>query len=170
MDNMLNGNVPFEFSSEPVGGWNGKNEWRGFGIFNQGNVAAEDFERQQQSANNQFYRDLWLQQNANEWESREAEKSYQRTLEMDSTKYQRTIADMKKAGINPIMLMGHSVDSPISPTASASSARSGGSNFQSSGNGGAQVVAGVAKGLLNIIAGLITKGSSKSFHVGFGDK
>lgn len=132
--------------------------WRGIGAdwFNANDVAREDYIRAEQSAHNQFERDMAMQAYANENASIEAEKAWERTMEADNTKIQRAVEDMKTAGINPIMAInGGFGDVPSSPTASSSSARSSGSNYSGSSAGGNGLGA-----IASILAGLITKGKS----------
>ena len=124
---LFNGNVSQNIS-EPVG-----NTWRGIGadLFNANAVAREDFLRAEQSADNQQQRGLQLQAQANAFTAQQADLAWSRTMEADNTLYQRRVEDMKKAGINPIMaISGVGDSSPTSPVASASSARSGGINYQ----------------------------------------
>lgn len=145
---VFSGNV-----SQPVG-----NTLRGglHDLWNGRAIAAEDWQRSEQSAHNQFERDMAMQAYANENASIEAEKAWERTMEADNTKIQRAVEDMKTAGINPIMAInGGFGDVPSSPTASASSARSSGSNYSGSSAGGNGLGA-----IASILAGLITKGKS----------
>lgn len=178
MDNILNGNVPVNLTSASKYGSFGSYNADGSayrGLFsdwiNQENIAKEDFMRAEQSADNALSRDLYLQEQQNSWQSAENDKAYQRTLEMDATKYQRAVEDMKKSGINPIMLMGHGVDSPISPNASASTARSSGANYRGGGSSDSTgVLSSIANGLLHVLAGLVTKGNTYNYTINAGKK
>lgn len=53
--------------------------------------------------------------------SSEAQKSRDWNLEMDNTKYQRTVADMQAAGVNPALAMEHGVTTQATSNVSAQS-------------------------------------------------
>ena len=55
----------------------------------------------------------------NKFNAREAEKAREWNLEMDSTKYQRTVADMKSAGVNPALAMDGGVTTQAGSNATA---------------------------------------------------
>lgn len=59
-----------------------------------------------------------------QFEHNEAQLAYERTLEADSSKYQRQVLDMQAAGINPMMAVSSGAGSVQSPAASGSSASS----------------------------------------------
>lgn len=63
---------------------------------------------------------------ANIWNQQETLSAWNRTMEADNTKYQRQVADMQAAGLNPVMAAGGSVSAPtaavaggVSPSAAA---------------------------------------------------
>lgn len=142
-------------SSNPITG-SAVGTYRGLGSswFNAENIAAEDYMRSEQSAYNAWQREFYTNQYNNafnaqqaeirnafeaseaekyrQFEHDEAELAYKRNLESESTKYQRAIADMKKAGLNPALLSpsASGVDAPMASGSAASGAAA------SSGSGG----------------------------------
>lgn len=107
---FVNGNLPV-YSQSPVG-----NTYRGLfsDWFNAGNIVDEDFRRAEQQANNAFLRDLYAADFSNKFAAAEAEKARRFNSEeaeknrafqrqMSNTAYQRAMADLKAAGLNPIL-------------------------------------------------------------------
>ena len=68
---------------------------------------------------------------ARQFSANEAEKTRQWEKLMSDTKYQRMMKDAKKAGINPLYLIGATSSSPSSPTAQTSTASGGGASYNS---------------------------------------
>ena len=164
MDNtIMSGNIPLNYQSSPAqSSWtnfDGIGTWRGLGAdwFNKAAIEEENWLRSEQSADNALYRDIIAQQYANQFNANEAQKQRDFEERMSNTSYQRAVDDMKKAGINPIMLMSNGgADTPQGAVASASSSRSSGSSYR----GGTADTSGAVRGLMSIVAGLLTKGKS----------
>lgn len=103
------------------------------------------------SANNQLYRDLVKLNEQNIFNSAEAQKSRDFQERMSNTAYQRAVADMQKAGINPILAFQQGGSSaPSGASASSGSGSASGSNFKGSSSS-----SDILQGLLKVIAGLI---------------
>lgn len=159
---IQNGNIPMQYqgsyhaTTDPFANFFDSGLGGVSDILNSQRAEERAFERAEVSANNQMLRDLYMQNNANQFNAEQAQ--IQRAFEKDmaDTAYQRAVADMKKAGINPIMALGNGgAESPQGASASASSARSGGSN-------NSQMAKSSLGGILALIAGLVTKGKSSS--------
>lgn len=84
-----------------------------------------EFNANQAAINRDFQERMLGQQNA--FNASEAEKSRQFAAQQDNTLYQRRVADMKAAGVNPALVMGGSVPgaSTSAPVASGGTSPSG---------------------------------------------
>ena len=152
MAEIMNGNLPLGVNMSAAGGLkSGGEAWRGFGSswFGQDAVAREDWLRSEQSANNAMYRQLALTRQAQEFER-----------EMSNTAYQRAVADMKAAGINPVLALGHGGGAASVPSGSAGSA-SGGYSAPSY----TDPLPGVIKTVAGLVLSLVPGG--KKIKVGF---
>lgn len=95
------------------------------------------YERDQQMANQQFYRDMVKLDEQNAFNRDEAQKSRDFQERMSNTSYQRAVKDMQLAGINPVLAYQHGgASTPSGATASSGSggASSGGRTFASKSN------------------------------------
>lgn len=112
----------------PVG-----NTYRGVGSdwFNANNVAREDWLRSEQSAENAFLRDMRQMAVANNFNSMEAQKQRDFEERMSNTSYQRAVADMKLAGLNPVLAFNNGgASTPSGSSASSSSVSRGSSGYR----------------------------------------
>ncbi len=106
------------------------------------------------SAVHQHDLDMEQQSAANEYTSEEAERWNYWQAEREDTAIQRKVADMKDAGINPVMLYGNfdgaSSASPSVPTASTASSRGGNyrANNDTTANEAIRLLAMIASGLI----------------------
>lgn len=116
--------------------------WRGIGSdwFNAEKVAAEDFAREQQ-----------LIQQEMQFNSNEAQKQRDFEERLSNTSYQRAVADMQAAGINPLLAYANGGAS----TPSASSASIGGHSASRGGSG--SNMSQLVGGLLNFAGKFVGK-------------
>lgn len=119
----------------------------------------EDWLRSEQSADLALQRDYWLQQRANEFSASEAQKQRDYEERLSNTAISRAVADMKNAGINPNLAFSNvgSASTPTGSFASASSARSSGSNYQNSSQSALRVIGSILSLVGDIVAGNYSK-------------
>lgn len=168
---IFEGTVP-----TPVG-----DTYRSFGStwFNGANVAREDWQRAEQSAQLAFDRDLIamdkqyqynssLAQADRDFNAAEAEKAFERQKYLASNQYSMAIEDMKRNGINPILAIQQGGASPVSSASASSSGHSTTSMRSGSSNVGARnnrdpmsnVMSGLIGTVTTILGAYLSQGTS----------
>ncbi|WGL31081.1 DNA pilot protein [Dipodfec virus UOA04_Rod_708] len=192
-----NGNIPTQYGAntapsgydpnDRVGNWfksifdsDYQNEVQGYNdaLNRQYNAEQSLLEYERNSAEAQKDRDFQSAeaQKDRDFNASEAEKTRLHNEHLRDTAYQSAVADMQKAGINPILAFSQGgADSPASSPASHSSGYgsrgSSGSARMSSGQyGSSNVLKTILTGVTMVMAGLVMKGGSP-YHrskIGFG--
>lgn len=114
-----------------------------------------DYNAQQAQLANSFTQQMWNQsanynianaREAREWSAQQADIQRQWQEHMDNTQVQRRMADLKNAGINPILAGGLQASTPsgaMGTTTSPSMSGASGQSASASGTGGASASAGL---------------------------
>lgn len=147
----------FQVNTEPVG-----DTWRSLGSewFNQANIAKEDWMRQNQLDLMAYERDMAQMEVANEFNAQEAQKQRDFEERMSNTAYQRAMADMKAAGLNPVLAyqQGGASTPSGSSAVSSSPSRSGSQYSGVSSRDASRVFQSVMKLATNVVGGMLLSG------------
>lgn len=94
-----------------------------------------------------------------EWSSAEAEKNRQWTTQMSNSAYQRSVADLRKSGLNPILAATGSASTPtgVSYSGSAASHQVGGGDTASSMMHAIAALASSSADVINVLLPFMKK-------------
>lgn len=122
-------------------------------IFYASDIAREDWQRNEQSANNQLKRDLYMYDQQKEF-TRE-QWAFEKNL--SDTSYQRAVEDLKKAGLNPVLAVTQGAASTPSVSGASPHRSSGG---YSSPRGTDSM--GLLSTIISALAGMYTSGAKNA--------
>ncbi|UPW41134.1 DNA pilot protein [Sigmofec virus UA08Rod_5397] len=151
------GAMPVGLSSEPVG-----DTWRGIGSdwFNAGNVADEDWLRDEQSKNNEYLRSMQSMNEQAKINDSLAQRAYERDREGRQTMYQDVMQSMKAAGLNPILAYQNAGSSISAPSASASASGSSSGHNRAAGSSAMNSLLDLVSGLFGLAMQVVLKKSA----------
>lgn len=124
---------------------NFQRSWLGQLVSGTSEADYQDWYRSELSALNQYERDLAMQREANEFTQSQNREAMAFSEKMASTQYIRAFNQMKKLGINPVMMLNQlgGSSSPQGSAGVASGARSTGSNYHHQTNDSSSFVIGM---------------------------
>ena len=115
-----------------------------------------EWQRNEIAQNNQLLRDLYYQSVGNQFNASEAQKQRDFEERLSNSEVQRRVADLKKAGLNPVLSYQNSASTPSGASASSTGSRTGTHSSSSSNS------AGILGNIIQLIAGLYTKGADNA--------
>ena len=143
-----------------------ESNWLGEFLYGTDDKDRRDWIRSEQSANNAFVRDMMKLEEQNAFNRAEAQTQRDWEERMSSTAYQRAMADMKAAGLNPIL--AYSQGGASTPSGSSAYSGSGGvssGQIHKSSQGQLGNAAHIVSGLLQVVSGLYGTGASQLLGV-----
>lgn len=137
-------------------------------LFNPEDIAFEDWQRNELSQDNQLQRDLYYLEKQFEYNQKGVKQQQEYDMKMSNTEIRRRIADLKSAGLNPVLAVAQGAGYQGGHSSSTNAGRSGnsyGKGFTDS------IGSSLASGLIAIGAGLLLNkvGVTKVGKIGFGD-
>lgn len=161
MADILQGDYSTLYNSTPIEGDTaakvGKT-WLGEMIGLGDDADKLEWQRSEQAANNTFVREMLKLREENQFNSLEAQKQRDYETDMSNTAYQRAVADMKAAGLNPVLAFQQGgASTPSGSVASSGSGNTGASSgYRRVSGNGSELISLVA----NIVGGALRVGAS----------